>query len=133
MKPWMMIMAAASVLRLAPSIDQKPVWKGAIVREGDIVVVRNPAPSAEAEPILTLREELSLGGSGASGPAAFSRIADLVVDAAGRIYALDAKEYRSRRLRALGPDRAASSAPRARAPANSTGPSASRWTRAKAS
>lgn len=71
-----------------PSFAQ-PQWKGTIVKEGDMTVVRNPKEPLYKAPILELREELSLGGADAQGDDVFGRISDVVVDEAGSLYVLD--------------------------------------------
>jgi hypothetical protein len=66
-------------------------WKGAIVKEGDVTVVKNPKVPLYKTPVLELAEELSLGGPDAQGDYAFGEVRNFVVDDAGRIYVLDRK------------------------------------------
>ena len=64
-------------------------WKGTIVKEGEVTVVRNPKEPLNKTPVLELKEELSIGGSNAQDDHAFGLIQDVVVDDAGSIYVLD--------------------------------------------
>jgi hypothetical protein len=69
-------------------------WRGVIVKEGDVTVVKNPGDPIYKTPILELKEELSLGGPRVVGDYAFGNIRDFVVDEQGSIYVLDGKNYR---------------------------------------
>ena len=42
-------------------------WKGTVVKEGDVTVVRNPKEPLYKTPVLELKEDLSLGGPEAKG------------------------------------------------------------------
>lgn len=64
-------------------------WKGSIVKEGDITIVRNPKEPIYRTPILELKEDLTLGGAEAQGNFAFSQVVSVVVDDTGTIYVLD--------------------------------------------
>ena len=64
-------------------------WKGTVVKEGDVTVVKNPKEPLYKTPVLELKEELSLGGPDAPGDQAFDSIRNFVVDDAGTIYVLD--------------------------------------------
>lgn len=66
-------------------------WKGTIVKEGDLTVVRNPKEPLYKTPILELKEELSLGGPDVQADYAFGQIGDVVVDEAGSLYVLDGR------------------------------------------
>jgi len=66
-------------------------WKGTIVKEGDVTVVRNPKEPLYKTPVLELEEELSLGGPEARGDFAFDQIRDVVVDDAGSLYVMDGR------------------------------------------
>jgi hypothetical protein len=66
-------------------------WKGTIVKEDDVTVIRNPKEPIYKTPVLELQEELSLGGPKAQGDYAIGQIMDAVVDEAGAIYVLDYK------------------------------------------
>jgi len=61
-------------------------WKGSIVKEGDITIVKNPRAPIYRGPILKLEEELSIGGPEAQGEAVFERIGEFVVDDDGNFY-----------------------------------------------
>ena len=67
-------------------------WKGTIVKEGDVTVVRNPRKPIYRTPILELKEELSIGGPKAQNQDVFNRIREFVVDDAGNFYISDFKE-----------------------------------------
>jgi len=64
-------------------------WKGTIVKEGDVTVVRNTKEPFYKTPVLELKEDLSLGGPDAQGEYAFDRARSFVVDDAGSIYVLE--------------------------------------------
>jgi len=61
-------------------------WKGTVVKEGDVTIVKNPKEPIYTTPILELKEELSLGGPEAVGEAVFTRMGEFVVDDAGNFY-----------------------------------------------
>jgi hypothetical protein len=67
-------------------------WKGTIVKEGDVTVIRNPKEPLYKTPILEFQEDLSLGGPGARGQDVFNRIGEFVVDDAGNFYIADRME-----------------------------------------
>jgi hypothetical protein len=67
-------------------------WKGTVVKEGDLIVFRNPQEPLYKIPIFELTEELSLGGPDVQGDYAFDRIRDIVVDDSGSIYVLDPRD-----------------------------------------
>lgn len=64
-------------------------WKGTVVKEGDITVVKNPKEPLYKTPVLELKEELSLGGPDAQDEAAFGSTRSVVVDDDGAVYVLD--------------------------------------------
>ncbi len=74
---------------LAASAQDK--WKGTIVKEGDVTIVKNPKEPLYKTPVLELKEDLSLGGPKAQGDYAFGEVRAFVVDDAGSIYVLDTK------------------------------------------
>ena len=80
---WLLIFSIPS-----PALSQAK-WKGTVVKEGDLTVVRNPKGPLYEFPILELTEELSLGGPDVQGDYAFGRLKDVVVDDSGSIYVLD--------------------------------------------
>jgi hypothetical protein len=71
---------------------QAPAWKGKIVKEGELTVVQNPKEPIYRDPILTLKEDLVVGGSKAQGEAAFSRARRIAVDRDEAIYVGDSKQ-----------------------------------------
>lgn len=66
-------------------------WKGTIVKEGDVTVVKNPKEPLYKTPVLELKEDLTLGGLEAQGDYAFGEVRQFVVDDEGSIYVLDTK------------------------------------------
>lgn len=78
----------AGLLAGAPASAQDK-WKGTVVKEGDVTVVRNPKEPLYKTPVLELKEDFSLGGPDAEGEYAFGQIRTLVVDDEGSIYVLD--------------------------------------------
>lgn len=66
------------------------------------VVVRNPdAPQWDSASAWRVREDLRIGSADEEGPATFGSIADVAVDAAGRIYVLDGQ---AQEIRVFAPD-----------------------------
>jgi len=84
--PLLAFMAASTALR------GQAKWKGTIVKDGDVTVIKNPKKPLYPTPVLELKEELSLGGAEAQGDYAFGQIRGLTVDDAGAIYVLDYKD-----------------------------------------
>jgi len=64
-------------------------WKGSVIKEGGVTIIRNPKEPIYKTPILELEEELSIGGPDAQGDYAIGRIMDVVVDEVGTVYVLD--------------------------------------------
>ncbi len=71
----------------------QPKWKGTVVKEGDVTVIRNTKEPIYKTPILDLSEELSLGGPQAVGEYAFGQVQSVAVDDSGSIYVLDRKNF----------------------------------------
>jgi len=93
-RPDMMIFAARvgticllvlTLLPPQPAFAQAK-WKGTVVKEGDVTIVKNPREPIYRTPILELKEELSIGGPEASGEAVFTRMGEFDVDDAGNFY-----------------------------------------------
>jgi hypothetical protein len=82
----------AGFLYAAISSAQTPVWKGKIYKDGDVTVVQNPNEPMYKGDILSLKEDLRLGGPEAKGDYSFNGIMTLAVDAQGNIFVLDYKE-----------------------------------------
>jgi signal peptidase I len=72
--------------------EQKPQWKGSITKEGDVIVVKNPKEPLYSEPILSLKEEFSIGGAEAKGDYILSNPRSIAVDGNENIFILDLKE-----------------------------------------
>jgi hypothetical protein len=83
----LIILAILALTAAAASAQVK--WKGKIVKEGGVTVVKNPKEPLYKTPVLELEEELSLGGPEAQGDYAFGQVRTFVVDEAGSIYVLD--------------------------------------------
>lgn len=82
--------------------DSQENWRGVVVKEGDVMLVKNPREPIYETPILELKEDLSLGGPRAAGDYAFGNIRNFVVDEQGSIYVLDGKNYRIQAFDASG-------------------------------
>ncbi|MDW7761740.1 MAG: 6-bladed beta-propeller [Acidobacteriota bacterium] len=91
----------AAVLSIAACSSQVH-WKGTVVEDGDVTVVKNPKEPLYITPILELREELSLGGPDAEGDYAFVQIRGVAVDNDGTIYVLDRRDAHIRVFDASG-------------------------------
>jgi hypothetical protein len=74
------------------SASAQAKWKGTVVKEGDVAIVKNPKEPIYKTPILELKEELSIGGPEAKGQEVFDRIGEFIVDDAGTFYISDRKE-----------------------------------------
>jgi len=68
-------------------------WKGIVVEEGDVTIVKNPKEPIYKTPILELKEDLSIGGPEAKGQDVFDRIGEFVVDDVGNFYISDRMDY----------------------------------------
>lgn len=75
-------------------------WKGSVVKDGDITVIKNPKEPIYETPILELKEDLSLGGAEAQGDRIFGSITAVVIDDAGVMYVLD---FRNSDIRVFDP------------------------------
>ena len=68
-------------------------WKGSVVKEGDVTIIKNPKEPIYKGSILELKEDLSLGGPAAQGDYAFGRVQTFMVDGSGSIYVLDRMNF----------------------------------------
>ncbi len=68
-------------------------WKGSVVKEGDVTIIKNPKEPIYKGSILELKEDLSLGGPAAQGDYAFGRVQTFIVDGSGSIYVLDRMNF----------------------------------------
>jgi hypothetical protein len=84
-----LLIVISSVLAGAQS---QPKWRGSIVKEGDVTIVKNPKEPIYKTPILELKEELSIGGPEAKGQEVFDDIGEFIVDDSGNFYISDRKE-----------------------------------------
>ena len=73
---------------------QKPPWKGTISKDGEVVVVKNPKEPLYNQPILTLKEDFSIGGAQAKNEYVLALPTSLAVDKKGELFVLDFKEKR---------------------------------------
>lgn len=73
----------------AAAAEPQVKWKGTIVKEGDVTVVRNPKEPLYKTPVFELKEDLSLGGANAEGDDAFGQVRQVAADDAGAMYVLD--------------------------------------------
>ena len=67
-------------------------WKGTITKEGDVTIVHNPKEPMIKGEILTLKEELSIGGAASREPYSLAAVRSLAVDDMGTIFVLDEKD-----------------------------------------
>ena len=74
---------------------QKPEWKGTIIKEGEVTVVKNPKEPMSGSDVLFLQEELSVGKAEGKEEYLFydirSPVSNVDVDAQNNIYVLDIK------------------------------------------
>jgi 6-bladed beta-propeller len=93
-RSWGMSLANVfAIVLLASALNaQTPVWKGKIFKDGDVTIVQNPKEPIYREPVITLKEDLVLGGGKAQGEYAFSRARSIAVDNDGRIYVGDSQQ-----------------------------------------
>ncbi|MCX6568526.1 MAG: 6-bladed beta-propeller [Candidatus Aminicenantes bacterium] len=82
-------LALLASLAAAAVLSAQDKWKGTIVREGGMTIVKNPKEPLYKTPVLELKEDLSIGGPEAQGEYAFGEIRTFVVDDEGSIYVLD--------------------------------------------
>ena len=73
-------------------VNQKTEWKGKIIKDGDVTVVKNPKEPIYRSNILSFKEEWVLGGAKAKPESTFSQVRHIVVDELENIYVLDFKE-----------------------------------------
>lgn len=76
---------------ISPLISQVE-WKGTVIKEGDVTVIKNPKDPLHKIPILELNEDLSLGGPGGRLEYAFGNDIGFVVDNEAFIYVLDKQD-----------------------------------------
>ncbi len=86
-----LVIGLALLTFLTATASAQDKWKGTIVKEGGVTVVKNPKEPLYKTPVLELREDLSLGGAAAQGDYAFGEIRHFAVDNGGSIYVLDTK------------------------------------------
>ncbi len=80
-----------SLAPLQPAFAQAK-WKGTVIKEGDITIIKNPKEPIYKTPILELKEELSIGGPEAKGQEVLDDIGEFIVDDAGNFYISDRTE-----------------------------------------
>lgn len=78
-------LALLTLLASHPAAAQDK-WKGFIVKEGDVTIIKNPKEPIYSGPILEIKEELSIGGPEAQGEAVFRHMGEFVVDDDGNFY-----------------------------------------------
>ncbi|MCX6564326.1 MAG: 6-bladed beta-propeller [Candidatus Aminicenantes bacterium] len=83
---------AAATAAFLSGREPQTAWKGTIVQDGGVLIVQNPKTPIYPGEILTLKEELSIGGGAADPNKTFSDGGGLDVDDAGRIYLTDLNE-----------------------------------------
>jgi hypothetical protein len=98
------LVVAAGMLAACGDANRRPgEWAGQVdTLASGTIVVRNPAtPLWDSTRAWRLEEDLRIGAMEGEGPDVFGRIVGLVVDGAGRIWALDRQ---ARELKIFGPD-----------------------------
>ncbi len=75
-------------------LAQSPDWKGSWSKADGVIIVKNPKTPIYPAGSISMREELSIGGSDGPPEALFSLISSLAVGADGRIYAVDTREMK---------------------------------------
>ncbi len=85
---WGLLILISSIPARAQS---QPKWKGSILSEGGVAIIKNPKEPIYKGPIFELEEELSIGGPEAQGQAVFTRMDEFVVDDAGNLYISDGR------------------------------------------
>jgi len=75
----------------ATAVSGQDKWKGTVVKEDGVTVVKNPREPLTKALVLEFKEDFSLGGSEAQGDYAFDKVGTFIVDDAGMIYVLDTK------------------------------------------
>lgn len=86
------LLFAAAIIFAGPAFPQKQAsWKGRIEKEGQVVVVKNPAKPVYGAGAFSLVEELAIGGEGADGYV-FASINSIAVGPDATIFVLDQKD-----------------------------------------
>jgi len=78
-----------AVLFAAAAAAPQAKWKGTVIKDGDVTVIKNPKEPLSKTPVIEFKEDLSLGGPDAQGDQAFDMVRSFVVDDAGTIYVLE--------------------------------------------
>jgi len=66
LRDWVRASRFGLILLASALAAQTPVWKGKIFKEGDVTVIQNPKEPIYKGNILSLKEELSIGGASSS-------------------------------------------------------------------
>ncbi len=90
------IVTISFLLALSAAAPAQGTWKGTIVKEGDVTIIKNPKEPLYKTPVLELAEDLSLGGPDAQGDSVFDQIRSFVIDDDGAIYV---PEYRNSQIK----------------------------------
>lgn len=86
------VLCAQIFLNLAYQ-KQPTKWQGTITEEDGVIVVKNPKEPMYGKNVISLEEELSIGGSGSNKQFRYPHFWFLEVDDKGRIYVLDTDEH----------------------------------------
>jgi hypothetical protein len=87
---WMGLMIVCSIAICPDFVAQ--TWKGTIIKQGDLVVVKNPKNPMIPAASVRFKEEISVRGGSLPSEAAFGIIRDVAVAADGRIYVAETKQ-----------------------------------------
>ncbi len=71
---------------------QAQIWKGRVLNEGDVTIVQNPRDPIHKEPVLSLREDWTIGGPASTGDQGLARPWSMAVDDEGLLYVLDVQD-----------------------------------------
>ncbi len=80
------------ILVAAASCQKQAGWRGTISQENGQTIISNPKEPMYSRQVLSLEKELTLGGAGTSGEAAFSSFEDVDIDEDDNIFILSSKD-----------------------------------------
>jgi len=88
---WLLLLAVISLF--ISCTEKKPGWKGTIVNEDGLTIIKNPKLPVYAKPVVTLERDLVIGEkTGIEKEAAFSELTFLDIDRDDSIYVLSSKD-----------------------------------------
>jgi hypothetical protein len=84
--------AFLTLLVAASTLGQAQVWKGRVFKEGEVTIVQNPREPIHKEPVLSLREDWTIGGPASTGDPGLARPWSIAVDEDRLLYVLDVQD-----------------------------------------